>query len=68
MRILTLVILFACIFYFNEAHSKAQRKKLRRNLNMFKKLKTRAKAMEETLANVTETLMAANKTASAVTR
>ena len=68
MRILTLIILFACIIYFTEAHSKAQRKKLRRNLNMFKKLKSRAKVMEETLANVTETLLAANKTASAATR
>ena len=35
---------------------------------MFKELKARAKAIEETLANVNETLTAANKTASLSTR
>ena len=35
---------------------------------MFKELKARAKALEKTLANVNETLTAANKTASVSTR
>ena len=35
---------------------------------MFKNLKKRAKAMEETLNGITDTLIAANKTASAATR
>merc|ERR1719462_586657 len=68
MRVLTLLFVLACLFCLIEGHSKAQKKKLKKNLKMFKDLKKRAKAMEETLNGITDTLIAANKTASAATR
>merc|ERR1711973_638747 len=68
MRVLTLLFVLACLFCLIEGHSKAQKKKLKKNLRMFRNLKKRAKAMEETLNGITDTLIAANKTASAATR
>merc|ERR1711962_163086 len=55
------LFVLACLFCLIEGHSNAQKKKL-------KNLKKRAKAMEETLNGITDTLIAANKTASAATR
>merc|ERR1711973_2465 len=62
------LFVLACLFCLIEGHNKAQKKKLKKNLRMFKNLKKRAKAMEETLNGITDSLIAANKTASAATR
>merc|ERR1711973_662797 len=68
MRVLTLLFVLACLFCLIEGHSKAQKKKLKKNLKMFKNLKKRANAMEGTLNGITDSLIVANKTASAATR
>ena len=77
--ILILVSIFCLIevyiFQINEQRfkykfSKGEKatKKQKRNIKMFKKLKARAKAMEQTLISLNDTLIAANKTASVSTR
>merc|ERR1719192_2569179 len=66
MRILALILILVSIFCLIEG--KKATKKQKRNIQMFKELKKRAKAMEQTLISLNETLIAANKTASVSTR
>merc|ERR1711997_634516 len=66
MRVLTLILILASIFCLIEG--KKASKKQKKNIKLFKELKKRAKAMEQTLSSLNETLIAANKTASVSTR
>merc|ERR1712224_638207 len=66
MRILTLILILVSILCLIEGKKATKKQKI--NIKMFKNLKKRAKAMEQTLNSLNETLIAANKTASVSTR
>merc|ERR1719400_1653101 len=66
MRVLAFILIITCCLCLIEG--KKASKKQKKNIKMFKQLKKRAKAMEQTLNSLNETLIAANKTASVSTR